>query len=113
MPEMEAVRSEDDHIVEKHRASMFFETNLDAKLRMLGIEHVIVSGVVTYFCVETSIRDAYYRDMDVTVVRETVAGPNQRFHEDTLAKVDAFWGAVVGLDELPSLMTTSSAGASA
>jgi ureidoacrylate peracid hydrolase len=70
---------------------------------MLGIEQVIVSGVTTEFCVETTIRDAYYRDMDVIVVRECVASPYPRFHEDTLAKVETFWGAVVSLDELPAL----------
>jgi ureidoacrylate peracid hydrolase len=101
VPEMD-VRDE-DFIVEKHRASMFFETTLAAKLRMLGIEQVIVSGVTTEFCVETTIRDAYYRDMDVIVVRECVASPYPRFHEDTLAKVETFWGAVVSLDELPAL----------
>src|SRR5205823_712645 len=54
----------EDYIVEKHRASMFFETTLDTKLRMLGIEQVLVAGTTTAFCVETTIRDAYYRDYD-------------------------------------------------
>jgi hypothetical protein len=40
--------------------------------------------------------------MDVIVVRDCVAGPYPRFHEDTLAKVEMFWGALVSLDELPS-----------
>jgi ureidoacrylate peracid hydrolase len=94
---------EEDYVIEKHRASMFFETTLAAKLRMLGIEQVIVCGVTTEFCCETTIRDAYYRDLDVIVVRECVAGPYPRFHEDTLAEIETFWGAVVPLDELPSL----------
>jgi ureidoacrylate peracid hydrolase len=101
VPEMD-VRDE-DYVIEKHRASMFFETTLTAKLRMLGIEQVIVCGVTTEFCCETTIRDAYYRDLDVIVVRDCVAGPYPRFHEDTLAKIETFWGAVVSLDELPSL----------
>jgi ureidoacrylate peracid hydrolase len=36
-----AIRPE-DLIVEKHRASVFFETTLDTKLRMLGIEQLII-----------------------------------------------------------------------
>jgi ureidoacrylate peracid hydrolase len=94
----------DDLIVEKHRASVFFETTLDTKLRMLGIEQIIISGCNTDFCVETTIRDGYYRDMDVIVVRECVAGPRKQFHEDTLAKVETYFGAVVSLDELPGLI---------
>ena len=98
-----AIRPE-DLIVEKHRASVFFETTLDTKLRMLGIEQIIISGCNTDFCVETTIRDGYYRDMDVIVVRDCVAGPRPRFHEDTLAKVETYFGAVVTLDELPSVI---------
>lgn len=97
-----AIRPE-DYIIEKHRASMFFETTLDAKLRMLGIEQVIVSGTTTAFCVETTIRDAYYRDYDVVVPRDCVADPRPHFHADTLAKVETFFGAVVSLEELPAL----------
>ncbi len=100
---VEAIQPE-DLIVEKHRASVFFETTLDTKLRMLGIEQIIISGCNTDFCVETTIRDGYYRDMDVIVVRECVAGPRLRFHEDTLAKVETYFGAVVELDELPDLI---------
>jgi len=104
MPEVVPEIRHEDCIVEKHRASVFFETTLDTKLRMLGIEQVIISGCNTDFCVETTIRDAYYRDLDVIVVRECVAGPRRQFHEDTLAKVQTYFGEVVSLDELPDLM---------
>jgi ureidoacrylate peracid hydrolase len=102
MPEaQEAIRPE-DLIVEKHRASVFFETTLDTKLRMLGIEQLLISGCNTDFCVETTIRDGYYRDMDVIVIRDCVAGPRPQFHEDTLAKVETYFGAVHTLEELPN-----------
>jgi ureidoacrylate peracid hydrolase len=101
----------EDLIVEKHRASMFFETTLDTKLRMLGIEQVIVSGTTTAFCVETTIRDAYYRDFDVIAVRDCIADPRPAFHEDTMRKVETFFGAVVTLDELPSVVMETEWGA--
>jgi ureidoacrylate peracid hydrolase len=94
----------EDLIVEKHRASVFFETTLDTKLRMLGIEQILISGCNTDFCVETTIRDGYYRDLDVIVLRDCVAGPRRSFHEDTLAKVETYFGAVVSLDELPDVI---------
>ena len=101
----------DDYVIEKHRASVFFETTLDAKFRMLGIEQVIFSGTTTAFCVETTIRDAYYRDFDVIAVRDCIADPRPHFHEDTMAKVETFFGAVVTLDELPSLFLPVDEGA--
>jgi ureidoacrylate peracid hydrolase len=109
MPQVVGEIHPDDLIVEKHRASVFFETTLDTKLRMLGIEQVIISGCNTDFCVETTIRDAYYRDLDVIVVRECVAGPRPRFHEDTLAKVQTYFGEVVSLEDLPNLIVKAHA----
>ncbi|MFI0411674.1 cysteine hydrolase family protein [Actinomadura sp. 3N508] len=107
--EVTEVLRPEDIIVEKHRASVFFETTLDTKLRMLGIEQIIISGCNTDFCVETTIRDGYYRDLDVIVVRECVAGPRKRFHEDTLAKVETYFGAVVTLGEFPSVVMSPEA----
>lgn len=113
VPECEEILREEDFVVEKHRASMFFETTLSAKLRMLGIGQVIVCGVTTEFCVETTIRDAYYRDLDVIVVQECVASPYPRYHEDTLAKVATFFGLVVPLAELPARFIREAAPADA
>ncbi len=106
MDEIAAAIRPEDYVVEKHRASVFFETTLETKLRMLGIEMLLISGCNTDFCVETTIRDGYYRDYDIVVVRDCVAGPRPRYHEDTLAKVQTYFGEVVSLDELPSLFVT-------
>jgi ureidoacrylate peracid hydrolase len=101
----------EDYVIEKHRASMFFQTTLDAKLRMLGIEQLIMSGTTTAFCVETSIRDAYFRDFDVIAVEDCIADPRPHFHADTMAKVAQFFGVVVRVDELPELIMPTEAGA--
>jgi ureidoacrylate peracid hydrolase len=109
--EVASIVQPEDYIVEKHRASVFFQTTLDAKLRMLGIEQLIVSGTTTAFCVETTIRDAYFRDFDVIAVRDCIADPRPHFHEDTMNKVEQFFGAVVTLDELPALIVKTDEGA--
>jgi ureidoacrylate peracid hydrolase len=101
----------EDSVIEKHRASMFFQTTLDAKLRMLGIEQVIVSGTTTAFCVETSIRDAYFRDLDVIAVEDCIADPRPHFHEDSMAKVRQFFGVVVSVDEVSDLIIETEGGA--
>lgn len=101
----------EDYVIEKHRASMFFQTTLDAKLRMLGIEQVIVSGTTTAFCVETSIRDAYFRDLDVIAVEDCIADPRPHFHEDSMAKVRQFFGVVVSVDEVSDLIIETEGGA--
>jgi ureidoacrylate peracid hydrolase len=84
-----------DHIVHKHRMSCFYSTTLDAVLRILQVRTLIVTGVVTYVCVESTVRDAYYRDLDVVVVSDGVGGSDAAFHDDTLRKIDRYFGMVV------------------
>src|SRR5699024_5117737 len=49
-----------DIVIDKHRWSAFYETNLDLVLRSLGVKHLIVGGVVTDGCVMTTVYDAYF-----------------------------------------------------
>ena len=51
-----------DLVVYKHRFSGFFETNLDANLKRLGTRYIIFTGCTTSICVESTIRDAMYRE---------------------------------------------------
>jgi ureidoacrylate peracid hydrolase len=51
-----------DPIIEKDRYSAFFQTNLEIVLRARNIRSLIFSGVTTNVCVESTLRDAFYRD---------------------------------------------------
>src|SRR5262249_39362116 len=51
-----------DVVVTKHRYSAFHATNLDLVLRTNAIRSVILTGVVTNVCVETTAREAFVRD---------------------------------------------------
>jgi ureidoacrylate peracid hydrolase len=84
-----------DHVVRKHRMSSFYSTTLDSQLRMRRIELLIVTGVNTEKCVESTVRDASFRDYDVLVVEDAVATTDQAFHADSLRKIDAYFGTVV------------------
>ncbi len=52
----------DDLIVYKKRYSGFYETDLDARLQQMGIKHLIITGCTTSICVESTVRDAMFRD---------------------------------------------------
>jgi ureidoacrylate peracid hydrolase len=90
----------DDYVFTKHRASCFYETSLQAALRMMGIRTLLIAGVNTNFCVESTIRDAYFRDYDVVVVRDCVAGSDAQLHEATLRNTELYFGLVVSLADL-------------
>ena len=51
-----------DLVMYKHRFSGFFETDLDTKLKRLGTRHIIFTGCTTSVCVESTIRDAMFRE---------------------------------------------------
>jgi ureidoacrylate peracid hydrolase len=87
------VRPEDDVVI-KHRASAFYNTPLEAELRIKGIQVLIVTGTTTSFCIDSTIRDAYMRDYDVLVPAECVSDTDQAAHDAVLASIDRFHGVV-------------------
>jgi ureidoacrylate peracid hydrolase len=96
---LKEVAAPEDHYIVKHRMSMFYSTTLEAVLRMLGVSHLVVSGVSTNVCVESTIRDAYFRDFDITVVEDCVAGSFPALHTATLENARIYFGEVVTLDQ--------------
>jgi nicotinamidase-related amidase len=49
----------------KHRYSAFYDTDLETILRCQGVKDLVVSGIMTNMCCESTARDAYYRDYRV------------------------------------------------
>ena len=58
-----------DRVIDKTRYSAFYDTTLEQQLRELGIDTVIVCGVTTNVCVESTVRDAFFRDFRIVVPR--------------------------------------------
>ncbi|MBN1196441.1 MAG: isochorismatase family protein [Candidatus Aminicenantes bacterium] len=54
-----------EKVVFKHRYSAFYNTDLETVLRCLKVEDIVVSGIMTNMCCESTARDAYYRDYRV------------------------------------------------
>lgn len=94
----------DDDVFEKHRSSCFYNTTLEVKLRMRGIAMLIICGVATNYCVESTIRDAYARDYDIIVVEDCVACPWDDLHRATLKNVEIFYGRVMPLPALREML---------
>ena len=64
-----------DTIIYKHRFSGFYETDLDATLKSLGARYLIVTGCTTSVCVESTIRDAMFRDYACVLLADCTAEP--------------------------------------
>ncbi len=90
-------------IVTKHRYSAFYNTDLDTILRANGIRTVVLTGVVTNVCVETTAREAFVRDYYVAVVKDGTAAYSQADHDMTLLNIDRFFGEVTSIADLQAL----------
>lgn len=90
----------DDYIVKKHRFSAFYNTQLEEVLRGLGIETLVVSGIATNVCVESTVRDAFYRDYNVFVPRETTASYTVEQEQGSFGNFEFAFARVVSLDDM-------------
>jgi ureidoacrylate peracid hydrolase len=65
----------EDRVLYKHRFSGFFETELDDVLRHLGIKYLVVTGCTTSVCVESTVRDAMFRDYSCVLLEDCMCEP--------------------------------------
>jgi nicotinamidase-related amidase len=89
----------EDWIVEKVRLSAFFNTNLEVILSGLGIETLLVAGVLTNQCIAATSKDASFRDIRPIVVEECTGTTLPHLHEPALEMIRVGWGEVRGVDE--------------
>jgi ureidoacrylate peracid hydrolase len=87
-------------IVTKHRYGAFHNTDLETILRVHGIRTVVLTGVATNACVETTAREAFVRDYYVAFTADGTACYSDEAHEATLQTIDKYFGVVVTLDDL-------------
>ncbi|HEX4219782.1 MAG TPA: cysteine hydrolase [Acidimicrobiales bacterium] len=73
-------------VVEKNRYDAFLYTDLDLVLRTLGVGRLLVCGVATNVCVESTVRSAEQRDFEVTVASDCTSGPAE-YHHAALASM--------------------------
>jgi ureidoacrylate peracid hydrolase len=82
-------------VVIKHRYSAFANTELDELLKRRGIRSLLLTGVSTDTCVESTGRDAYFIDYYVTLVSDCCAGATERDHFAAIERFERDYGAVV------------------
>jgi nicotinamidase-related amidase len=90
----------------KARASAFFPGNCDLpeRLRALGVEHVLIGGLVTNVCCESSARDACELGYRVTMVSDALSGQSFGLHEASLATFFRIFGDVRPSEEVIGLL---------
>jgi len=90
----------DDIYVVKRRYSGFFNTDLDLTLKDLGVEAVVVMGVVTNICVRSTVHDAFFLGYQVVVPEDCVAATGPREQASSLYDIATHFGTVCSSAEV-------------
>ncbi len=113
----ELTPADGETVFQKRSFGAFNSTNFENLLREMGIDTLLVTGCVTNYCVETTVRDAADRGFAVAVIDEAVAGFSQESHDATLASLRGGFAAMIPtvadtvamLDELAGRSTARAA----
>ena len=93
--------TEGDHVFEKRFYDAFYETGLDAHLRSLSVDRVVLTGLHTNMCVRHTAASAFFRGYDVVVPTDCVTAFSESDHLDGLDYLEDVYGAeLTTADEL-------------
>jgi ureidoacrylate peracid hydrolase len=87
-------------VFSKKRYNAFSGTGLDAALRGRGIDTLVVAGLTTECCIDSSVRDAFERDYHVFVVSDATACYEAELHQAALKALALNCAQIVTADEI-------------
>lgn len=89
-----------DDIVEKHRYSAFSNTKLNDVLRRRGRKSLVIAGVATNVCVESTAREGFGLEYHITLVRDGCAAYRQDLADAAFANIELSFGRVLDAREI-------------
>lgn len=95
---------ESDHMVMKKAYGAFFQSSLDSVLRNLNIKTLIMTGIATNFCVETTSREAVAYGYNVILLSDATATYDPEGHQATLKVIAAGFGDVMSTEDIIKLL---------
>ena len=95
-----------DVVIEKSRMSSFMRTDLEQQLRDRGIDNLIVCGVTTNMCIESTVRDASQLDFRTFVVRDAVGEVDPARHESALTSMGFLFAQLITTDDVIAAFKT-------
>jgi ureidoacrylate peracid hydrolase len=91
---------EGEVVIDKTRYSAFVGTDFGDRLAELDVDTLIVCGVTTEICVESTVRDAFARDIRIIVPSDATQAADTQRHEDALRVIAYGFGTVTTVAEL-------------
>ena len=100
-----------DHVIYKAKYSAFIDTDFAEQLQFRNIDTLLICGLTTECCVDSTIRDAYHRDFSVFIIGDACAAYRQDFHDVSLAILEESFAINVSTDDVISTFPHQEKGA--
>lgn len=102
-------------LIYKTRYSGFYNTELDQTLRALGVRYLVITGCTTSVCVESTIRDAMFRNYSPILLADCSAEPighnlARSNHESSLLVIETLLGWVSKSEQFVAALEANSSG---
>ncbi|MCL1897340.1 MAG: cysteine hydrolase [Micrococcales bacterium] len=89
-----------ERVIDKSRFSPFVETGIETQLHELGIENLVVGGVGTSACVESTVRDAAQREFRTFVAADACGDLSAEAHQNSIQIMGSMFGWATTTDEV-------------
>jgi len=94
-------------VIPKTSSSLFNSTNFEYVLRNLGVQYLLVMGIMTDQCVETTVRDGCDRGFLMTVIEDACAANSEQRHEESLIGIEGYCRRRTSDELIPELSPVS------
>jgi nicotinamidase-related amidase len=87
-------------VIEKHQYDAFYDSSLEAILAARQVKQVVIGGVMTHLCCETTARSAFGRGYQVFFLADGTATYNQQFHQASLLNLAHGFAAITQVRDI-------------
>ncbi len=95
-----------DEIIDKSRFSALVGTGLEQRLRTGNISRVVVCGVTTSMCVESTVRDLAQRDFETYLVADACSDFEEERHQASIAAMEFGFARIIDIASARRLFST-------
>jgi len=88
----------------KTRYSAFYKTELEDHLHSLGVTDLVITGVMTNYCCETTARDGFNRDFRIFFVADATATDDPLLHQATLCNLASGFATIYTTEEMMEIL---------
>ena len=86
------IEAKGEIVLDKTRNTAFWGTNLAERLRVMGVDQLVATGVGTNVCVESTVRDAITNGFHTVTVSDATATLSEEEHKASLMNLQYFGG---------------------